>query len=454
MESLFNQKYKNQSFQTNYSRIYSNELTKEEIDENIRQCYNNLKNLKKTFKGRIFEKTYNDNIYNINKSSKNPNSVLNNLNLRPLSNEETEKYLIKNYSNKILKSSNSTSKIREMYKSKSIFDYNPYQNNVIKNPINSYGNYIYPIHKIQKKTSLIKTNNISNQELNKKHNNNDSYILFLQKQLNEQYNKNKNLNLNYQEIKIKYEKLTNDNKNLNEKLNLANKQINELEELKKKDSINEELKEKKNELNQKQIDILKNSLLDNQKLNNELINQSLTESKISDNELKSIVNNKNNELEIGSLKNQISSLNTIILNKDKTIKNLQETINKFKEENKVLNEKNTEFSNQIFSLNEELKNKEKIILNFKLTKTNQTESQDNSLLEINSHFESASKIYKRKTLSDYSVEKGKNNKSIKYIEEIKLKIPSPLKETVSREMPNRKYNNEQLFQEDIDGKIK
>ena len=337
MESLFNQKYKNQSFQTNYSRIYSNELTKEEIDENIRQCYTNLKNLKKTFKGRILDKTYNDNIYNLNKSSKNPNSVLNNLNVRPLSNEETEKYLIKNYSNKILKSSNSASKIREIYKSKSILDYSPYQNNIIKNPINLYGNYIYPIHKNQKKTSLIKTNNISNQELNKKHNNNDSYILFLQKQLNEQYNKNKNLNLNYQEIKIKYERLINDNKNLNEKLNLANKQINELEELKKKDSINQELKEKKNELNQKQIDILKNSLLDNQKLNNELINQSLTQSKISDNELKSIVNNKNNELEIGSLKNQISSLNTIILNKDKTIKNLQETINKFKEENKILN---------------------------------------------------------------------------------------------------------------------
>ena len=85
MENLFNRKYKNQTFQKNNSRIGSIELSKEEIDENIRQCYNNLKNLKKTFKGRNFDKTYFTNLYNSNKSTPknkntNKNSVSNNLN--------------------------------------------------------------------------------------------------------------------------------------------------------------------------------------------------------------------------------------------------------------------------------------------------------------------------------------------------------------------------------------
>ena len=40
-------KYKNQSYNNVSSENASKELTKEEIDENIRQCYNNLKNLRK-----------------------------------------------------------------------------------------------------------------------------------------------------------------------------------------------------------------------------------------------------------------------------------------------------------------------------------------------------------------------------------------------------------------------
>ena len=461
MENLFNHKYKNQTFQKNNSRIGSIELSKEEIDENIRQCYNNLKNLKKTFKGRNFDKTYFSNLYNSNKSTPknkntNKNSVSNNLNSRPLSNEETGKYLIKNYTNHNLKNSNSTSKIREIYQSKPFFEYNPYQYNINKNTINS-NHYNNSMYKNQKNisTSLMQKNNISTQELSKKHNNNDSYILFLQKKLDEQHKNNKSINLNYQDIKTKYEKLSNDNKHLNEKLNMANKQINELEKIKKKVSKNIEIKEKED---QKQIDILKHSLLDYQKVNNEFINQSFTQSKISDNELKSILNNKNNEMEISSLKNQISCLNNNILNKDKTIKHLQEIINKLKEENKSLNEKNIEISNKMISLNEEIKNKDSIILNFqkyqKLSKINQSESQDNSLFESNSHFDSGSKIYKRKTLSEFSIDKGKNNKCVKYIEEIKLKIPSPLKESVNREMPIRKYSIEQLFKENFDGKNK
>ena len=218
MENLFNRKYKNQTFQKNNSRIGSIELSKEEIDENIRQCYNNLKNLKKTFKGRNFDKTYFTNLYNSNKSTPknkntNKNSVSNNLNSRPLSNEETGKYLIKNYSNHNLKNSNSTSKIREIYQSKPFFEYNPYQYNINKNSINSH-NHNNSMYKNQKNisASLIKKNNISTQELSKKHNNNDSYILFLQKKLDEQHKNNKSINLNYQDIKTKYEKLSNDNK--------------------------------------------------------------------------------------------------------------------------------------------------------------------------------------------------------------------------------------------------
>ena len=40
-------KYKNKSYNNISSKNASKELTKEEIDENIRQSYNNLKNLRK-----------------------------------------------------------------------------------------------------------------------------------------------------------------------------------------------------------------------------------------------------------------------------------------------------------------------------------------------------------------------------------------------------------------------
>ncbi len=454
--NLFNKidKYKNYS----QNKIHSRELSKEEIDENIRQCYTNLKKLKKTFKGRnLNDNTYFGNKYKINlstpkKENQNRTLILNNCHERPSSNDNTEKHLLKNYSNHNIKNPNSSSKMIEFSKSKPLMNYIQYSIN--HSPIKPYNNLNF-INKYKSPISspLIKNKNISNVEVN----NNSSYVLLLQKKLIEQNISNKNIITIYNEIKIKYEKLIEDNKNLNAKLKTANKQINELEEYKNNNS-NIEFKEKY-EQSQKQIDILKNSLLDYQKLNNELTNQSsFTQSKLSDNELKSVLNIRNLEIEIKNLKNQILLLNNSVSDKDKLIKNLQENNNILKQEVKNLNEQNIDFSNKIFSLYQEIKNKDKTISNLQkknVNKISQTISQDNSYFDL-IHSENNSTIYKRKTLSDFSTEKKNNNdkKLYKYIEEIKLKIPSPLKENVNvnRELPNSRNNIQQLINENLKSK--
>ena len=457
--NLFNKidKYKNYSQNKIHSRISSKELSKDEIDENIRQCYTNLKKLKKTFKGRnLNDNTYFGNKYKINlstpkKENQNRTLVLSNYHERPSSNDDTEKQLLKNYSNNNIKNASSSSKIIEYSKSKPLMNYIQYRINhsPIKpyNNLNFIKNYRSPIS-----SPLIKNKNISNVEVN----NNSSYVLLLQKKLIEQNKSNKNIITIYNEIKIKYEKLLEDNKSLNEKLKTANKQIYELEEYKNNNS-NIEFKEKY-EQSQKQIDILKNSLLDYQKLNNELTNQSsLTQSKLSDNELKSVLNIRNLEIEIKNLKNQILLLNNSIYDKDKLIKDLKENNNTLKEEIKNLNEQNIDFSNKIFSLYQEIKIKDKTISNLQKNNVNrvsQTISQDNSLFDL-IHSENNSTIYKRKTLSDFSTEKKSNHKkNYQYIEEIKLKIPSSLKENVkvNRELPNSRNNIQQLINENLKNK--
>ena len=483
MEFNLIDKYKNQSYNKVRSKNSSKELTKEEIDENIRQCYNNLKNLRKSFKGNIkVDKINTHNTKQSNKSSPKlevtiQTSILNNYNARNILKDESiknNKYINNNNNNNnninnILKNSSSTSKIREIYNQKPYFEFNPLQNNFNKTPItptnnntnllNKYKNGILP-------SFVIDINN-SYQEINQKNNisytnnniinyNNDPYFLFLKKKLDEENKKNEIINKEYQEIKNKYEKLIEDNKSINEKLKLANQQINELEKNKNKDT-NKDLKEKYEE-SQKQIDILKNSLLDYQKINNEITNPSNTPSKLSDIELKSILNHKNYEIEIQNLKNQILFLNNSILEKEKIINELKENLQKTQEENKQLNNKNKEYSNKIFVLYDEITNKDKIILNYQkniktINKISQNESQENSLFDNLSNIDSNSRIYKKKTLSDFSIEKSKNNKS-KKIEEIKLKIPPPLKETVNREKPNRKNKIEQLFKENYESRKK
>ena len=483
MEFNLIDKYKNQSYNKVRSKNSSKELTKEEIDENIRQCYNNLKNLRKSFKGNIkVDKINTHNTKQSNKSSPKlevtiQTSILNNYNARNILKDESiknNKYINNNNNNNnninnILKNSSSTSKIREIYNQKPYFEFNPLQNNFNKTPItptnnntnllNKYKNGILP-------SFVIDINN-SYQEINQKNNisytnnniinyNNDPYFLFLKKKLDEENKKNEIINKEYQEIKNKYEKLIEDNKSINEKLKLANQQINELEKNKNKDT-NKNLKEKYEE-SQKQIDILKNSLLDYQKINNEITNPSNTPSKLSDIELKSILNHKNYEIEIQNLKNKILFLNNSILEKEKIINELKENLQKTQEENKQLNNKNKEYSNKIFVLYDEITNKDKIILNYQkniktINKISQNESQENSLFDNLSNIDSNSRIYKKKTLSDFSIEKSKNNKS-KKIEEIKLKIPPPLKETVNREKPNRKNKIEQLFKENYESRKK
>ena len=450
-------KYKNYSQNKIHSRISSKELSKEEIDENIRQCYTNLKKLKKTFKGRnlndnTYFGTYKMNFSTPKKEYQNRTLIINNYHERPSSTDETEKHILKNYSNNIIKNSNSSSKLFDLSKSKPLMNYLQY--NINYSPIKPYNN-LNLINKYKSPISspLIKNQNISKIEIN----NNSSYVLLLQKKLIEQNKNNKNIITIYNEIKIKYEKLIENNKILNEKLKIANKQINELEEYKNNNS-NIEFKEKY-EQSQKQIDILKNSLLDYQKLNNELTNQSsFTQSKLSDNELKSVLNIRNLEIEVKNLKNQILLLNNSVSDKDTLIKNLQENNNILKEEIKNLNEQNIDFSNKIFSLYQEIKNKDKIISNLQkqnANKISQTISQDNSIFDL-IHSENNSTIYKRKTLSDFSIEKNKNNnnKNNKYIEEIKLKIPAPLKEivNVNRELSNCRNNIQQLINENLENR--
>jgi len=467
-------KYKNQSYNKISSKNASKELTKEEIDENIRQCYNNLKNLRKSFKGKIkVDKIYTNNINQSNKSSTKlevaiQTSILNSYNTRNQIKDEyikNKQYI--NHNNNILKNSSSTSKIREIYQQKPHFEYNPFKNNFNKTPITPTNNNTNLLNKFKNgilPSFIIDINN-SYQEINKKNNisytnndisnyNQDSYILYLKKKLDEENKKNQNINNEYQDIKNKYEKLIEDNKSLNEKLKLANEQINELEKNQNKE-INSDLKEKYEE-SQKQIDILKNSLLDYQKINNEITNPSYTPSKLSDIELKSILNHKNYEIEIQNLKNQILLFNNSILEKDKIINELNEKLQKTQEENQKLNNQNKEYSDKLFLLYDEITNKDKIILDYqkkKINKKNQNESQENSYFDNLSNLDSNSRIYKKKTLNDFSIEKNKNNKS-KKIEEIKLKIPPPLKETVNREKPNRKNKIEELFKENYESRKK
>ena len=123
------------------------------------------------------------------------------------------------------------------------------QYSINHSPIKPYNNLNF-INKYKSPISspLIKNKNISNVEVN----NNSSYVLLLQKKLIEQNKSNKNIITIYNEIKIKYEKLIEDNKNLNEKLKTANKQINELEEYKNNNS-NIEFKENMNKVKNKLI---------------------------------------------------------------------------------------------------------------------------------------------------------------------------------------------------------
>ena len=71
-----------------------------------------------------------------------------------------------------------------------------------------------------------------------------------------------------------------------------------------------------------------------------MTNPSNTPSKLSDIELKSILNHKNYEIEILNLKNQILFLNNSISEKEKIINKLRENLQKTQEENKQLNNKN------------------------------------------------------------------------------------------------------------------
>ena len=198
-------KYKNQSYNNVSSENASKELTKEEIDENIRQCYNNLKNLRKSFKGNIqVDKLYTHNTKQSNKSSPKlevtiKTSILNNYNARNQLKDEynkNKKYINNNINNIILKNSSSSSKIRELYHQKSFLEYNPMQNNFNKTPITPTNNNSNLLNKYKTgilPSFVIDINN-SYQEINKKNNinyinnnitnyNNDPYFLYLKKKI-------------------------------------------------------------------------------------------------------------------------------------------------------------------------------------------------------------------------------------------------------------------------------
>ena len=257
----------------------------------------------------------------------------------------------------------------------------------------------------------------------------DNYIIFLQKQLDDSVKKNKELILMYKEIEKTCEKLSLENRKLNlrlienenkfnefnlknEELVLNNKNIQN-ESNKKENDLQNKLKE-----TQEECEKLKISLNDYEEKNKELKQNLLTMS----NKLTDSINKDTNmfEKELNLLKNQNEILTTNLLSKNKNLENLQNENSELTTENRILKDQIEDYKSRY----NHLKNSMKTHKTF--SRINSNESRDSaSITEIMNLTtdERNNLIYKKKSSSEYSVYKFKNNKTPKQIEEIKLKIP-------------------------------
>ena len=458
-------------------------LSDEKIDENIKQCYNNLNNLRNAFKTK---KNNSPNIMNVSKTLENKNydiskSINYTRDFTKDSNRDNENIPIKtlyeytnnnnnnssNFNNNIninsINQFKSPNSIKILFKnlnqltmsqdnkfnqfdSKIIKDYND-KNNLMgrslshqkNNSFNvTFGDTIY-------NNQLLFSNRIKKEGDENNNSIKDNYIYFLQKQLDESGKKNKELIQMYKEIEKKCENLSLDNKLLNIDLTESK---NQNKELKKKDELFYKDRyriEGNNNLDDSLI-LLKNS---NDEFKKNLM---LMTNKFPDN-----FKNNNSENDIILLKEKNDLLNKKLYEKENILKN-------YKLENEKLNLENNKLKNQIEDYRNKLEKtklmlqeKERIILklNSNKEKKNNYESKE-SLLDITSE-DKLVKIYKKKPSSDkFSIEnKSKNIRTRKSIEEIKLKIPIPKPNSIIQEIQIRKnyetnpnysnYSDDNLF---------
>ena len=432
------QKYINSSLDKLHSKSMNGDLSFKQIDNNIKKCYTNLQHLKNTF-GNSKINLIKSSLTKIEKNINN-NNYKNILNLtsysRTISNEK-ENINISNFNknstnlnqNNTLRNSSSSSTITENFQKNLMNDYKPKKNDLLKYyPDESSFNLIFGKYSEISPSINLNSSNSRNYFNSQKnfidtkllHNSssiNKTYHSFTRKKQNEENKNNKNLFFEHQEMKKNKTFITTTNNN-DEDINYKQKYNDSLE----------------------QIDALRICIQDYQKNNKRLKEKIIS----LNNQIKNSKEDKNKEQElINKYKLEI------IENNEKYIKIKNEN-NQLKEENQNLIQENKDLTNKMSILIEIIKSKDKIIS--KIQKTQKSDSDSSyfdSIEEKNNN-----KIYRRKSIKDYSFDKIKKEKTNKHIEEIKLKIPKHNNKGKKFEIPIKKYSYDQLLKENSENKIK
>ena len=424
-------------------RLYTNSIDKifqenqsnklisdDQINENIKQCYNNLKNLRNAFKGKKqspksslnLSKIIDNNKLENSKSigyvrefSKDSNRLNNeynltrNINININNINSIQKTQISNSLKNNFKDSLSLS-LNQDYKYNNSLKENNNKNLLTDKNIS---------HKNNNSLSVNIGDTIYNNQLlfshrhkkdeNENNSIKDNYIYFLQKQLDESGKKNKELIQMYKEIEKKCENLVKDNKILNTNLNESrNKNREKIDELTYKERFKTEYNN-----NDDSLIILKNT---NEELRKNLM---LMSSKFSDN-FKNSFNFSDSEIIILKEKNEILTKN--LQEKEQKLQNYQNEIEKLTLENKELKNQINDYRNKLESALLSLQEKEKLIIKLQSNKEKYQNESRESFSEIISEDKSL-KIYKKKSSIDFKFKIENKIKTKRPIEEIKLKIP-------------------------------
>jgi hypothetical protein len=210
-------------------------------------------------------------------------------------------------------------------------------------------------------------------------------------------------------------------------------------------SLNEDIdyKKKYNECLE-QIENLKNSLLDYEK-NNRKLKETISS-------LTSILNNPNEEKNKNKIKELIKKYKKELNIANSDNKKLKEENNKLINEIQVLSNENNDLSKKISVLIDVIKTRDNVILNLQKVQNLKTDSE----LSCFDSIDDKTKIYRRKSLKDFSLDKDKKDKykNKKHIEEIILKLPKYNRNGKIIEFPGKKFSYNELLKENEENKIK
>ena len=424
-------------------RLYTNSIDKifqenqsnklisdDQINENIKQCYNNLKNLRNAFKGKKQSPKSSLNLSKIidNNKLENSKSIGYVREFSKDSNRLNKEYNLTRNINININNINSIHKTQISNSLKNNFkdslslslnqDYK-YNNSLKENNNKNLLTDKNISHKNNNSLSVNIGDTIYNNQLlfsnrhkkdeNENNSIKDNYIYFLQKQLDESGKKNKELIQMYKEIEKKCENLVKDNKILNTNLNESrNKNREKIDELTYKERFKTEYNN-----NDDSLIILKNT---NEELRKNLM---LMSSKFSDN-FKNSFNFSDSEIIILKEKNEILTKN--LQEKEQKLQNYQNEIEKLTLENKELKNQINDYRNKLESALLSLQEKEKLIIKLQSNKEKYQNESRESFSEIISEDKSL-KIYKKKSSIDFKFKIENKIKTKRPIEEIKLKIP-------------------------------